>query len=256
MTPLLSAKDLGYAVGPAQLVQAVNLDAAAGEVLAIVGQNGAGKSTLLGLLSGDLSPTQGRVEIDGRPLHDYAPPELAVKRAVLPQQTVLQFAFRARDVVLLGRSPHLRGTWPGLDDEEIAERSMALTETERFAARIYTSLSGGEQSRVNLARVLTQEAPILLLDEPTSSLDLRHQELIMRTARQLAGEGACIVAVLHDLNLAAAYADRIAVLESGTLAISGTPDEVMDAELLSRAFDCPLDVICAGGGPKMVVPRR
>ena len=183
--------------------------------LAVVGQNGAGKSTLLKLLSGELSPTAGEVLVGGRLLSDYAPQDLALRRAVLPQQTILQFAFKARDVVLMGRSPHLRGTWASLEDEEIAERSMYLTETDRFASRVYTSLSGGEQARVNLARVLTQEAPILLLDEPTTSLDMRHQELIMRTARNLAGEGACVLAVLHDLNLAAAYSDRIAVLQDG-----------------------------------------
>jgi iron complex transport system ATP-binding protein len=257
MKKVIEARRVSYSVGAAVLVRDVDLDAAAGEVLTVVGQNGAGKSTLLGLLSGELTPTSGEVCIDGRPLGDYAIPELATRRAVLPQQTVLQFSFKAREVVLMGRSPHLRGAWPSLDDEEIAERSMCLTETERFAGRVYTSLSGGEQSRVNLARVLTQESPILLLDEPTSSLDLRHQELIMRTARQLAYEGACVIAVLHDLNLAAAYSDRIAVMQGGGLVTAGTPGEVLEAELLSKAFDCPLEVIDApGGGQRLVIPRR
>jgi iron complex transport system ATP-binding protein len=225
--------------------------------LAVVGQNGAGKSTLVKLLSGELTPTTGEVLVGGRVLSDYAPHELALRRAVLPQQTVLQFAFTARDVVLMGRSPHLRGTWATLDDEETAERAMCRTETERFARRVYTSLSGGEQSRVNLARVLAQEAPILLLDEPTSSLDVRHQELIMRTARALAADGACVVAVLHDLNLAAAYSDRIAVLKEGGLVTAGPPDKVLDSALLSHAFDCDLYVIHAPhGGHRLVVPRR
>jgi iron complex transport system ATP-binding protein len=253
---ILSARGLGYAVGAAQLLRDVDLDASPGEVLAVVGQNGAGKSTLLKLLSGELTPTAGEVIVGGRELSNYAPQELALRRAVLPQQTILQFAFKARDVVLMGRSPHLRGTWASLEDEEIAERAMCVTETDGFAARVYTSLSGGEQSRVNLARVLAQEAPILLLDEPTSSLDLRHQELIMRTARNLAGEGACVLAVLHDLNLAAAYADRIAILRAGALVTTGTPEEVLDAGALSEAFDCPMEVICGPGGHRLVVPRR
>ena len=254
---ILSARGLGYSVGPARLLRDVDLDASPGEVLAVVGQNGAGKSTLLKLLSGELTPTAGEVLVNGRALSGFVPHELALRRAVLPQQTILQFAFKARDVVLMGRSPHLRGTWATLEDEEIAERSMCVTETERFASRVYTSLSGGEQSRVNLARVLTQQAPILLLDEPTSSLDLRHQELIMRTARALAtDEGACVLAVLHDLNLAAAYSDRIAVLQDGALLTVGTPDEVLDSNLLSDAFDCPLEVICPPGGHRLVVPRR
>jgi iron complex transport system ATP-binding protein len=253
----VTTRGLGYSVGPARLLHDIDLTAARGEVLTVVGQNGAGKSTLLRLLSGEISATAGEVLIDGRNISDYSAPELALKRAVLPQQTVLQFAFKARDVVLMGRSPHLRGTWASLDDEEIAERCMYQTETDRFAPRVYTSLSGGEQSRVNLARVLTQEAPILLLDEPTASLDMRHQELIMRTARQLAAEGACVLAVLHDLNLAAAYSDRIAVLKDGGLVTVGEPDDVLDSELLSDAFDCDLYVMRAPhGGHSLVVPRR
>jgi iron complex transport system ATP-binding protein len=257
MKTALCTRDLGYVIGPIQLLCGVNLDAPAGELLAVVGQNGAGKSTLLKLISGELTPTSGEVQIHGKPLPEHSPPELALRRAVLPQQTVLQFSFRAREVVLMGRSPHLRGAWPGLDDEEITECCMDLTETNSFAARLYPSLSGGEQSRVNMARVLAQEAPVLLLDEPTSSLDLRHQELIMRIARQLARDGACVIAVLHDLNLAAAYADRIAVLQNGSLVTVGTPDDVLDADLLSRAFDCPLDVICTStAGQRIVLPRR
>jgi iron complex transport system ATP-binding protein len=254
--PVLETRGVGFSVGKVRLLHDVSIDAPAGEVLVVVGPNGAGKSTLLRLLAGELTPSEGDVLIDGRRLKDYSAAALAKRRAVLPQQTVLQFAFTAREVVLMGRNPHLKDGWPSKDDAHIAERAMEVTETTAFAPRSFPTLSGGEQSRVTLARVLAQEAPLLLLDEPTSSLDVRHQEQVMVTARRLAAAGACVLVILHDLNLASAYADRIAVLHDGALAACDVPAAVLRAELLREVFECEFDVMSAETDRPYVLPRR
>ncbi|MGH2587641.1 MAG: ATP-binding cassette domain-containing protein, partial [Dehalococcoidia bacterium] len=176
---MLEARDVSFRTGKALLLDGVSLTLARGEVLALVGPNGAGKSTLLRVLAGDLEPVTGEVLLEGRPLAEYAAHDLARRRAVMPQQTVLQFAFTAREVALMGRSPRLRGS-EREDDRAFVEGCMARTDCLQFAGRAYPTLSGGEQQRVTLARVLAQETPVLLLDEPTASLDIRHQDLVMR----------------------------------------------------------------------------
>jgi iron complex transport system ATP-binding protein len=254
---MLEARSLTYRIGDAVLVRDVTFEAHPGEVLSVVGPNGAGKSTLLRLLTGELPPTAGEVRLDGCPLSDYSPKQLALKRAVLPQQTVLQFAFTARNVVLMGRDPHIGYGEPSRQDVAIAERALDDTDMRPFADRTYPSLSGGEQSRVTLARVLAQEAPVLLLDEPTSSLDVRHQEIVMQLASRLAHEGACVLVIVHDLNLAAAYSDRIALMQRGTLVATGATCEVLRDEVLSDVFECPLRVLRDGEfRHPLIVPRR
>jgi iron complex transport system ATP-binding protein len=253
--PRIETRAVSFSVGPAKLVDEVSLAAYAGEVLALVGPNGAGKSTLLRLLAHELSPTAGEVLVGGKLIGDYATKELAKRRAVLPQQTVMQFAFSAIDVVMMGRNPHIENGWPGLEDRAIAERSMQQTETLEFKTRIYPGLSGGEQSRVTFARVLAQETPILLLDEPTASLDVRHQEQAMQIARDLAHEGACVIVIVHDLNLAAAFADRIALLHHGRLVDCASPQVILRSDLLSEVFECPLKVI-EDAGQLIVIPER
>jgi iron complex transport system ATP-binding protein len=241
---MLEARAASFHVGSRVLVQTVSLELRPGEILALVGPNGAGKSTLLRLLAGDLQPSEGAILLDGAPLRRVGARALALRRAVLPQQTVLQFAFSAREVVLMGRSPHLSfaGSERG-HDHDVVDWAMAETDTVDLAARSYPTLSGGEQQRVSLARVLAQEAPILLLDEPTASLDIHHQELVMETARSMAVAGAAVLAVLHDLNLAAATADRVAVLQQGRLAAVGPPHEVCTEALLSEVFEHPMTVL-------------
>lgn len=220
-----------------RLLQDVSLTVEPGEVLILVGPNGAGKSTLLRVLAGDVVPASGRALLDGKPIREYHPRELALRRAVLPQQTVVQFAFSAREIVEMGR-----GEQRGDADDAIVTRSLERTDTLHLADRIYPSLSGGEQARVTLSRVLAQEAPILLLDEPTASLDLHHQQMVMEVARELAAGGARVVAILHDLNLAASYADRIGLLREGRLMAIGTPWETFRADLLSEVFSCEIAV--------------
>lgn len=241
--PLLTSRHVTYRVGNRALVDDVSLELARGEVLALVGPNGAGKSTLLKLLAGDLAPSAGDVTLDGRSISRYGAKDLALRRALLPQQTILQFAFTARAVVAMGRHPHVGMAGESPEDEAVVEAALARTETLPLAERVYPSLSGGEQARVSLARVLAQESPILLLDEPTAALDLRHQQAVLSLARDLAREGTAVLAVLHDLNLAATYADRIALLDAGRLVAEGTPWHVLTADRLTTVFRHPITIV-------------
>lgn len=239
--PILAAEGLVLRVEGATLVDGVTLALAAGEVLGVVGPNGAGKTSLLRLLAGEATPSAGRVTLGGMPLDSFRPLELAQRRALLPQHTLLQFAFRALDVVLMGRYPHRRSS--AEEDREAVRLAMERTDTTHLAARLYPTLSGGEQTRVSFARVLAQETPVILLDEPTVSLDLRHQELVMGLLRSLAQEGAAVTVVLHDLNVASRYADRVALMHRGRLAALAPTRDVLQAELLSEVYEHPVAVI-------------
>lgn len=239
--PVLAAEEIGLRVEGVALVEGVSLEVSAGEVVGVVGPNGAGKTSLLRVLAGEVPPTSGRVTLGGVPLSRLRPLELARRRALLPQHTLLQFAFRALDVVLMGRYPHRESS--AQEDLETARRAMAGTDTSHLAGRLYPTLSGGEQTRVAFARVLAQDTPLVMLDEPTTSLDLRHQELVMRIVRSLADGGAAVVAVLHDLNLAARYADRVALMSRGRLAALAPTREVLRADLLTEVYQHPVVVI-------------
>jgi iron complex transport system ATP-binding protein len=250
----IRATGVTYAIGAAHLVDRVSLDVRAGEVLLLVGPNGAGKSTLLHLLSGDLSPTAGSVALDGLSVSSYKPHDLALRRAVMPQQSFLQFAFTVREVAEMGRSPY--------DEDKATTHShvseaLRLTEMLPFEQRIYPSLSGGEKSRAQLGRVLAQDTPILLLDEPTAALDLRHQQHVMDVSRLIASKGGSVIAVVHDLNLAASSADRIVLMHQGRVVADGSPWAVMEETRLSEVYSYPIAV---GQHPHqdcpLIVPRR
>ncbi|MFF5917222.1 heme ABC transporter ATP-binding protein [Streptomyces flavochromogenes] len=234
----------------------VGIGVRAGEVLALVGPNGAGKSTLLAALAADLVPSAGEVRIGGRPASGWTPGELALRRAVLPQDAALSFPFAAADVVRMGRAPWA-GTAREDEDEAAIAEAMAATDVGAFAGRPFSALSGGERARVALARVLSQRTGLLLLDEPTAALDLRHQELVLRVCRERAAAGDAVVVVLHDLGLAAAHADRVAVLHGGRIAVEGPPAEVFEEELLSRVYRQPVEVFPhLRTGVPLVVPKR
>jgi len=237
-TVRLAAIGVGVSVRDRWLLRGIDLEIGAGEIVALAGPNGAGKSTLLKALAGDLPITEGDIRLDGRPIADVRPRDLALKRAVLPQQTIVEFAFTAREIVEMGRSSRRRDD----DHRTIVTRAMSQTDALAFETRTFPSLSGGEQSRVSLARVLAQEAPILLLDEPTANLDLRHQQMVMVLARRVADSGGSVVVIAHDLNLAAAHADRVAVLAGGRLVAIGTPWETLNEALLGRVFACAVAV--------------
>ncbi|PKV85463.1 heme ABC transporter ATP-binding protein [Streptomyces sp. TLI_146] len=256
---LAEACGLRVRLGGRTVLDGVSVRARAGEVLALVGPNGAGKSTLLGALAGDVAGCGGKVLIAGRPLADWSPGDLALRRAVLPQSAALSFPFPVEEVVRMGRAPWagVGGTDAEDTDDVVVAAAMAATEVAPFADRPYAALSGGERARVALARVLAQRAPVLLLDEPTAALDLRHQELVLRLCRERAGAGDAVVVVLHDLGLAAAYADRVAVLHAGAVAAEGAPAEVFREELLSRVYRQPVEVFPhPETGVPLVVPKR
>ncbi|MEU4143927.1 heme ABC transporter ATP-binding protein [Streptomyces parvulus] len=253
---LAEAEAVRVLLGGRPVLDGVGVRVRAGEVLALVGPNGAGKSTLLGVLAADVPPAEGVVRVHGRPAAEWSAPELALRRAVLPQSASLSFPFPVAEVVRMGRAPWAGGEREAEDDAAVAE-AMARTEVAGFAGRPFSALSGGERARVALARVLAQRAPLLLLDEPTAALDLRHQELVLRLCRERARAGDAVVVVLHDLALAAAYADRVAVLRAGRITAEGPPAEVFTEDLLSEVYDQPVEVLPhPRTGALLVVPRR
>ncbi|RLK58222.1 heme ABC transporter ATP-binding protein [Actinokineospora cianjurensis] len=238
---MIAAVGVSVRVGGALLVDDVSLELRVGEVLVLVGPNGAGKSTLLGALAGDVGVAGGEALLDGKGVGRWRAVEAARRRGVLAQQNSVSFPFDVRSVVEMGRAP-----WRGTDaeDEDDAVVASALTDTgvEHLADRAYPTLSGGEQARVALARVLAQRTPVILLDEPTAALDVRHQELVLSLAHRHASNGGGVLVVLHDLGLAAAHADRVAVLDRGKLVAIGPPAEVCTADLLSAVYRHPVEV--------------
>ncbi|MET9408869.1 heme ABC transporter ATP-binding protein [Streptomyces sp. NPDC002935] len=251
---LAEAEGLHVRLGDREVLRGVDVAARAGEVLALVGPNGAGKSTLLSALAADLRAAQGVVRLHGRPAAHWTAPELALRRAVLPQSAALSFPFTVEEVVRMGRAP-----WAHTprDDDTAVAAAIAATEVTSFAPRSFAALSGGERARVALARVLAQRAPLLLLDEPTAALDLRHQELVLRVCRERAHAGDAVVVVLHDLGLAAAYAHRVAILCAGRIAARGRPAEVFTDGLLTDVYRQPVEVFPhPRTGAALVAPRR
>lgn len=238
---LAEAEALHVRLGGREVLSGVDVTARAGEVLALVGPNGAGKSTLLGALAADLPAAAGVVRVHGRPASHWSAQELALRRAVLPQSAALSFPFAVEEVVRMGRAP-----WAGRpeeDEDDVAvSTAMAATEVTDFAGRSFSALSGGERARVALARVLAQRTRLLLLDEPTAALDLRHQELVLRVCRARAHAGDAVVVVLHDLGLAAAYAHRVVILRAGRAVADGRPAEVFTDRLLSDVYQQPVEV--------------
>jgi iron complex transport system ATP-binding protein len=233
---MIAARRAGYQVDGRALVDAIDLELRPGQVAAICGRNGAGKSTLLGLLAGALRPTSGEVTLDGRPLPAYSARELARRRALLPQHDGLTQPLLAREVVALGRHPFGDGD----PAHPTVARALASVGAEHLADRPITRLSGGERQRVQLARVLAQldgRGGALLLDEPTSAQDLAHQHTVLQLVRDEARARPLAVAVvLHDLNLAACWADRLVLLSGGRLAADGTPAEVLDASTVAEVL--------------------
>ncbi|MFI8565913.1 heme ABC transporter ATP-binding protein [Rhodococcus sp. NPDC078407] len=242
--------------GNATVLSDVHLDVVAGEILALVGPNGAGKSTLLSVLAGDTAPSAGSVLLGDEPLPRIRTVDVARRRAVLPQQHSVGFSFTADQIVRMGRAPWV-GTSAAHDDDARVAAAMSACDVATFAHRPFASLSGGEQARVALARVITQDTATIMLDEPTAALDLGHQESVMAVARSLAAAGRAVVVVLHDLGLAAAYADRVAILDSGLLVAVGPPRDVLTAARLARVYGHPVDVFDhPDTGEQLVVPRR
>jgi iron complex transport system ATP-binding protein len=258
MSALLEARSLSVVVGGTTLVEAVDLRIHAGEMVAIVGPNGAGKSTLLRMLSGDLRPTQGQILLKQREIPSYPPALLAQHRAMLSQHVTVAFPFTVEEIVRMGAGDRSQAAAQPLVDAALSEVGL-----ERFRHRQLPTLSGGEQQRAHFARVLVQLAcgearhgpGLLLLDEPTSSLDMRHQIDLVETARLRAGNGTAVVAVLHDLNLAMRFADRIVLLHRGKLAIDGIRTEAITTETIRRIFEVDVTIDYTDGGVPFLLPQ-
>ncbi|MFC7236040.1 ABC transporter ATP-binding protein [Halosegnis marinus] len=232
---MIAVEDLAVERGGVEVLADVSLAVEEGEFLALVGPNGAGKSTLLKAVGGILPAAAGRVTIDGRDVAGMSARETARLVASVPQDSSFDFDFTVREVVEMGRTPYrkrLRRN-PDPDGPDRVAAALDRTDTAGFADRSVASLSGGEKQRVLLARALAQDAPALLLDEPTASLDINHQ---VRTLDLVAGLDETVVAAVHDLDLAARYCDRVALLAGGRLRAAGTPAEVFTADRLERVF--------------------
>ena len=240
--PLYELHDVGVRIGEAEILRSVSLPFHAGELTAIVGPNGAGKTTLMSVLSGVRTAYQGTCLLAGVEISRWKKRDLARRMAFIPQVLRLEFSFTAEQVVLMGRTPHCNGLFESPEDFEIVRRAMRTTATEDFAQREFRTLSGGERQRVILAGALAQEPSILLLDEPTTFLDLKHQVSTYRLLRSLARDGVCVIAVTHDLNLAASYSDRIVVLSRGQTAADGSPEQVLRAPLIRKVFEVDVEI--------------
>ena len=235
---MIDVENVRVDLGGTTVLEDVSLSVEAGQFLALVGPNGAGKTTLLRTCNGLLTPTTGRVTVDGADVASLSAPEIGRRVATVPQETALAFDFDVEDVVAMGRTPH-RSRFSATDaaDREAVRRAMARTDTAQFAERSVGDLSGGERQRVVLARALAQETPVLLLDEPTASLDVNHQIRTLSLARELAAEGKAVVAAIHDLELAARFCDAVALLSDGRALAAGSPEEVLTAGHVETAFD-------------------
>jgi iron complex transport system ATP-binding protein len=266
------ATDITVRAGSATLLADVSMEVRPGEIVAVAGPNGAGKTTLIRALAGDVQPAAGSVTLAGRPLATWSRLELARRRAVMSTDRAVAFAFTAEEVALMGRMP-LHGGDPTAADRRIVSALLAAVDCDQLAGRVFATLSTGERQRVALARAIAQvtdgadddtarettadgavadrtagvgpasDERFLLLDEPTSSLDPAHQHVAMRLLRREADAGRGVLAVLHDLNLAAAYADRVVLMRHASIVATGNPGEVLRADLLASVFDIPMLVI-------------
>jgi iron complex transport system ATP-binding protein len=254
----LVARDLSFGYNGRPVLRKVSLDLAPGRLIGVIGPNGAGKSTLVRLLSGLLTPDSGQVTLDGRPLARWKRRALARRLAVVPQSPTLPETFTAGEVVLLGRTPYL-----GLlanestHDWEVAKRAMERTETLPLAQRLIGTLSGGERQRVVVARALAQEAAILLLDEPTTHLDVNHQlGLIVLVRHLVAQDNLAALIILHDLNLASVYCDELILLAGGEVMARGRPQEVLTQARISSAYQADVLVMPhPQSGRPIIVPQ-
>jgi len=240
---MLRTQNLHIRRGRKIVLMDITLELKPGEVLGVLGPNGAGKSTLLGALCGELQADHTSVWLDERELRDWTGAQRAQRLAVLPQVSTLNFAFRVEEVVGMGRLPHQTGR---ARDDEIVAVALEAADAGHLSGRSYLALSGGERQRVHLARVLAQLWPgeagqTLLLDEPTSMLDPLHQHTTLQAVREFADRGASVLVILHDLNLAARYCDRLLLLEGGRPVALDTPEQVLRPEPLKAVFG--LDVL-------------
>lgn len=246
---MLQAEKINYRIASKLALKEISFEVIPGKLMVILGANGAGKSTLLKILSGTIKADSGAILLNKMPLRFWQQKDMATFSAVLQQQHQLQLPFSVYEVVMMGRYPHFK-TRETKSDEEIVGNVLHKTGIHHLKNRNYLTLSGGEQQRVQLARVLAQisggeqsGARFLFMDEPSNNLDIRHQHSTLKIAKEFAQKGNCVIAVLHDLNLALQYADKIALLKNGAMKGYGNPIDVITDEIISEVYDVPLSVI-------------
>ncbi|MCB1691195.1 MAG: heme ABC transporter ATP-binding protein [Pseudomonadales bacterium] len=236
------------------LLDRVDFSAGQGEVVAVIGPNGAGKTTLMRVLANEIPASSGRLLIDGETPPQIGREELARRVAVLPQRSVLDFPFRVHEVIGMGRIPHRTSSF---ENRKIVQEVIDSLALAPIIDRVYTTLSGGERQRVQIARVICQlwdcrEGGYFLFDEPTAPLDLAHQVAFLETARSLAADGAGVLLVIHDINLATRFADRIAILSQGRIVSDGKPVDVVTREAIESVYGIRVDVIDQASGAPTV----
>ncbi len=236
---MLTVENVSYEINKRTLLKNVSFSMRCGEVVAVLGANGAGKSTLLRMLSGEKKTSEGNILLNGKCISRYSASELALKRAVMSQHNVVNVDFLAREIVMMGRYPHYQNN-PAVNDLDIVAKMMEICGVTHLEDRSILSLSGGEQQRVQLARVLAQiwDCPgaLLLMDEPVSAMDLQYQQQTLAIVSAMARKNFMVIAVLHDINLAAQYADRLLMLKNGRKWNDGTPAEVLNTKMCTISF--------------------
>lgn len=257
---MLTATALNYKIGKHYLIRDVSFQIRPGELLAILGANGAGKSTLINMLSGERKPTSGEILLFNKKLGDYSPQDLSKKRTILQQQHRVHLSFSVKEILLMGRYPHFKYR-PDKKDLTVVEEAMEVCGIGHLLDRSYLSLSGGEQQRVQFARVLCQiwDQPesLLLMDEPVAALDPQYQQQTMAIARAFSQKGFMVIAILHEINLAAQYADRILMLKGGRKWLDGTPTEVLTPTHIYSIFNTAVDVMVNARTLKpLIVPKQ
>ena len=237
----ISAEDITVAFQAREILKGISVEVGNKEFVGIIGPNGSGKSTLLKCIYRILRPDNGAVYLDGTRLHSMSVKNSARKMAVVAQHNYYNFDFSVREVVLMGRAPHKKALErDNARDYEIVEEALRTVQMEEFGDRVFSTLSGGEQQRVILARALAQQTPALILDEPTNHLDITHQLLLMELVKKL---NVTVISAVHDLNIAAAYCDRIYVLKDGHVEGCGTPQEVLTPEMIRKIYKVDAEIV-------------
>lgn len=243
-----SLDEVGMRYNGTEVLRQVTLEFAGPQFVTLVGPNGAGKSTLLGIMAGLRANYSGHCRYDGRDLRRWPRRALAREVSFVPQSLRIEFPFTAEQVVLMGRTPHCDGLFESPEDFAAVHRAMATTDTLAFRQRDFRSLSGGERQRVILASALAQQPKTLLLDEPTTFLDLKHQISIYRLLRDLSRDGLLVIAATHDLNLAASFASRVVVLHAGRVAADAAPADVLAPATIREVFGVDSTILRAPDG--------
>ena len=236
-SPSIQLNNISYEASGKTIISELKLNLSAGKFVGIIGPNGAGKSTLLKLITNILKPSSGNILLNGKEISEYKPKKLNKIISYLPQNVSYNFPFKVLELVLMGRYPHLGKLQnENSNDIEIANKSLKLVDMESFEERNILNLSGGEQQRVSIARVLSQNTDFIFLDEPISSLDINHQLSILKLLKSMTNENKGVFTVLHDIRLAFDYCDKLIIMDNGQVAAQGTPEDILNEQLISTVF--------------------